>query len=233
MPKVSILSCSYNKALYVSDAINSVVGQTFKDFEYLIIENSTDDQTYKIVNLFVDSRIVVFQETLTPEARKEKYVESVLKNEYMKRVKGDYIMHLADDDYLQHDCIEKHLKHFEDNPGCRANYHAQKTVYINSDKPEQKRAAKIVFDKEHTPNCAIDGGTVMYESSLLNEIDYPFYPEEWETAHYSDGIFLEKIANIADICPISEILHTKRVTPISVHVTPDGPMYDKGYNPNA
>jgi len=55
--KVSVLITTYNSSKYLSDAIHSILNQTFKNFEFLIIDDGSEDNTVKIVKSFNDGRI--------------------------------------------------------------------------------------------------------------------------------------------------------------------------------
>ncbi|PIQ11739.1 glycosyltransferase, partial [Candidatus Gracilibacteria bacterium CG18_big_fil_WC_8_21_14_2_50_38_16] len=57
MPKVSILICSYNAGRYISSTIRSCLDQTFTDFELLILDNASTDETREYIREFNDPRI--------------------------------------------------------------------------------------------------------------------------------------------------------------------------------
>jgi glycosyltransferase involved in cell wall biosynthesis len=58
-PKVTVLMPAYNAALYIGDAIKSVLEQTFTDFELLIVNDGSTDETLDIIQSFKDPRIVL------------------------------------------------------------------------------------------------------------------------------------------------------------------------------
>ena len=65
MPQVSIVTSVYNGELYLEECIKSILSQTFKDFEYIILNNGSTDRTAKILNLYNDPRLrVIHQENL-------------------------------------------------------------------------------------------------------------------------------------------------------------------------
>ena len=57
---VSIVLCTYNVEDYVSNCLKAILGQTFSDFELLIIDDSTDN-TGNIIRMFNDPRIKYFR----------------------------------------------------------------------------------------------------------------------------------------------------------------------------
>ncbi len=56
-PQVSIILPAYNAAQYIGEAVGSILAQTFQDFELLVIDDGSADETYRIVEAFQDSRI--------------------------------------------------------------------------------------------------------------------------------------------------------------------------------
>lgn len=57
MPKISVLMPAYNAEKYIKEAIDSILAQTFSDFEFIIIDDGSTDRTAGIVNGYSDSRI--------------------------------------------------------------------------------------------------------------------------------------------------------------------------------
>ena len=61
-PKITVLMPAYNADRYIGEAIASVLKQSFSDFELLIINDGSTDNTLKIINSFHDERIVVISQ---------------------------------------------------------------------------------------------------------------------------------------------------------------------------
>jgi spore maturation protein CgeD len=216
-PKITIFTCSYNKPQYVSDAINSVLNQTFTNFEYVILENSTDGKTKDVVRSFKDKQIKVIDVEFSSEWRKKQYAESRLKNLYTPQAQGEYIMYLADDDILEPHCFEEHLKEFAKHKNQRANYHGWRIIFLDSNEPEAIMSGDFIFGEHYNPRNWLDGGAIMFEKQLLKELDRPYFKSNWFDARISDSLFTKKLSTTTDIYPINKILHTKRVTSISTH----------------
>ena len=64
-PRVSIIMPAYNVGLYIAEAIESVRSQTFTNWELIIIDDGSTDNTASIVSHFEDSRIFFFQQKKT------------------------------------------------------------------------------------------------------------------------------------------------------------------------
>lgn len=106
---VSIIIPCYNIAQHLPTCIQSVLLQTFTDFELLLINDGSTDTTLQICEQFAanDSRIKVF-------THQNKGV-SYTRNRGIKEAKGEYIMFVDGDDYVESDYIEKHLVDLEEN----------------------------------------------------------------------------------------------------------------------
>jgi glycosyltransferase involved in cell wall biosynthesis len=92
MPKVSVLLPVYNCEKYISETIQSLLNQTFEDFEILVIDDCSKDSTIEIVESFDDKRIQLFKkEKNTGYTNSLNYAISIAKGEYIARMDGDDI----------------------------------------------------------------------------------------------------------------------------------------------
>ena len=57
-PLISVVMAVYNGEKYLNSAIRSVINQTFKNFEFIIIDDCSNDKTYTIIKKFNDNRII-------------------------------------------------------------------------------------------------------------------------------------------------------------------------------
>lgn len=228
---ITIFTCSYNKPRYVSEAIASVLAQTCPDFEYVILENSDDGITRKIVHQTQDPRVKIIDVDFSNAERNKEYVESRLKNIYFPQAKGGYIMALADDDLLEPTCFEEHIREFSRDKTQIANFHACRITYLNSNKPDEFLPAIKTFGPHRAPHQRMDGGSVMFKKELLTKISQPYFKCNWYDAHISDGLFLNKLARVTTIYPINKILHIKRITKVSTHTFIDDTGIPRFFRP--
>ena len=61
MPTVSIITPLYNKAIYITDTIKSMLSQTYLDWEMLVVDNGSTDGSWEKAQQFQDSRIHFLQ----------------------------------------------------------------------------------------------------------------------------------------------------------------------------
>ena len=60
-PKIAVLMCACNAEQYIKEAIDSILNQTFTDFEFIIVENGSTDKTLGIIESYSDPRIRAFR----------------------------------------------------------------------------------------------------------------------------------------------------------------------------
>ncbi len=104
---ISILLATYNDEKYIKDSVDSVLSQTYKDFELLIGFNGTIDSSKEIVSKISDSRIRVFDYGL--DAGKAKTL-----NKLIKEVNGDWISIQDGDDVWTPKKLERQMKFSND-----------------------------------------------------------------------------------------------------------------------
>ena len=108
MVKISVLMSCYNHDKFVGEAIESVLNQSFQDFELLIIDDNSTDKTFDMVNSFKDQRIKTF--------RNEKNFGMVLNtNSLIKKSSGEYIAIINSDDSWLPEKLQKQLDFLENN----------------------------------------------------------------------------------------------------------------------
>lgn len=121
MSTISIIIPCYNKAKYLSETLNSVIGQTYCNWECIIINDGSTDETEKIAKQYID------------KDQRIKYIYqsnqgvSSARNNGITISSGKYILPLDADDTIDPTYIEKAISHFE-------NYPDTKLVYCKAEK---------------------------------------------------------------------------------------------------
>ena len=113
MPKVTIILTSYNHAAYIAAAIESALNQTFKDFELLIVDDGSSDDSRKIIQTFNDPRIKVFLYEINRGP-------VIAISEAFKSAQGKYIAVHHSDDIWSLDKLEKQVNFLDNNPNYAA-----------------------------------------------------------------------------------------------------------------
>lgn len=110
-PFVSVLMPAYNAEKYIGLAIQSILDQTYKNFEFIILDDCSKDHTWEIIQKYAkeDKRII----TIHNEANL-KIAETL--NKGLKECKGKYIVRMDADDWSYPNRIEKQVEFMEKNP---------------------------------------------------------------------------------------------------------------------
>ena len=98
--KISVIMPAYNAEKFIDESIMSVINQTFKDFELIIVNDGSIDNTVNIIKKYIkkDSRIKVIN--------KKNGGLSDARNVGIKNSNGDYIFFMDSDDCIQEDTLE-------------------------------------------------------------------------------------------------------------------------------
>jgi|TARA_B100001964_G_scaffold245808_1_gene336691 glycosyltransferase involved in cell wall biosynthesis len=102
MPEVSIIIPTYNRADLVGRAIKSVLNQTFQDFEIIVVNNYSKDNTLNIISSFNDSRIKIID-------FQNNGVIAKSRNKGLMKSTGKYIAFLDDDDAWEPGKLERNI----------------------------------------------------------------------------------------------------------------------------
>ncbi len=107
-PKVSVIIPVYGVENYISSAIESVLSQTYSQFELLIVDDGSPDRSVEICQQFTDSRIRII--------RQANRGLSGARNTGIRHAQGEYIAFLDGDDCWQPQKLECHIQHLEASP---------------------------------------------------------------------------------------------------------------------
>ena len=92
-PLVSVVTVTYNSALYVRDALESVLAQTYTDLEYIICDDCSTDDTWKIISEYSDPRIKAYRN----ETNLREYPN---RNKAIGLAMGEYLIFIDGDDVI-------------------------------------------------------------------------------------------------------------------------------------
>lgn len=108
-PLVSIVTPTYNRADFIEQAVNSVLAQTYANFELLIVDDGSTDNTRDLLEpVLADSRVRYFHQ--------ENQGQSVARNLALSEAKGDFVCFLDSDNYWPAEKLEKQVELFRGQP---------------------------------------------------------------------------------------------------------------------
>lgn len=108
MPKVTVIIATYNAIAYLPSTVDSVIQQTFTDFEVLIVDDGSTDETVEWVSKLVDPRVRLISQANQGVA--------VARNQGIMGAQGEYVAFLDADDLWEPTKLEKQVKCLEENP---------------------------------------------------------------------------------------------------------------------
>lgn len=109
MPKISVILPVYNTEKFINEAVQSILDQTFTDFELLILNDASTDNTLSVLNQFTDPRIRIIS-----NEQNLKVVKTL--NKGLDLAKGEFIARMDADDISHPQRFEKQLNYFKSHP---------------------------------------------------------------------------------------------------------------------
>lgn len=183
-PTVSVLIPTYNYANYLDEAIQSVLNQTFKDFELIIVDDRSKDNTAQVVQKYLaDSRVSFFIN--------DSNIGLVRNfNKCLEYAKGKYIKFLMADDLFYPTLLEKYVAVMEKYPTVSLVTAYRKFVGKDAELKQEfapftqlQEGKKIIYETLKTHNWIGEPTTVMFRKSNLSlglfDTNYNWIPD-WE-----------------------------------------------------
>jgi len=218
-PLISIITPTYNHELYIKKCIESVRGQTYTNWEQIIIDDGSTDETNTIIAGFDDSRIKHIQ-----QAHEGVYKLQNIYNKALDASNGEFIAILEGDDFWPSQKLERQIRFFDDpkvilsfglasmtNSAGRSFYRIPKNIlqYENNSKIEITR--KLLLHGNFIPAC-----TTMIRKDALQEIG-----GFKQTSNYPSVDFLTwlELSILGEFCPINDLLGYWRRHPTQVTYT--------------
>lgn len=176
---ISVVIPVYNAEKYLKKSLESILRQTYPEWEMILIDNGSEDRSLEICQEYSEKeeRIRVLH-----QFRNEGV--SVARNLGIEKATGDYITFLDADDWVEEDYLEQLLKTAEDSKADMLMCGYQKVYGRNreieetrTEKETQEFTIKTYNRKDYISTCLLNGYThcwgVLYKLSLLEGIRFP------------------------------------------------------------
>ena len=183
MPEISVILPVFNSEEFIGKAIESVLAQTFEDFELIIVNDGSTDSSKDIIDSFIDDRIrIISQSNQGPGAAR---------NNALKMAQGSYVMYLDSDDWFCPDALEVAYSEINKYDADftffqMINYDGER--YYENDWFELKTLQVFenkVFNPRETPGSIFD-----LSVGVCQKIYNRFFLERID-ARFPEGIFFE------------------------------------------
>jgi glycosyltransferase involved in cell wall biosynthesis len=208
-PKVTVLMSVYNGEKYLQEAIDSILGQTFKDFEFLIVNDGSTDKTGEVLESYHDPRIRIITNEKNIGLTKSL-------NKGLMLASGEYIARQDADDISMPERLKKEVEFLEQN----INVGLVGTDYLfTNEKGKVVHIVKCLNGSRELRTKLLEGnqfghGSVMLRRECIDKVGT--YREEFKFSQDYD--FYLRIAEVYDVANISEPLYKWRINIESVSV---------------
>ena len=192
---VSIITPAYNGEKYVAEMMESVLSQTYVNWELLIVDDGSTDNTLNIIQSFTDKRIRLFTNSINRGA-------AFSRNYALREAKGRWIAFLDCDDFWHHDKLEKQLKYMRET-GYSFTYTKWNVI------KNYKKIYQVTGPERITKSKMYDFGwpgtsTVIYDAAVIGRLQGP------DLKVRNDYAILLLAIKYADCYLLPEVLATYR-----------------------
>ncbi|MGB6298836.1 MAG: glycosyltransferase family A protein [Rivularia sp. (in: cyanobacteria)] len=163
----SVIIPAYNASQYLSETINSVLAQTFTDFELLIIDDGSTDNTAEIANYYcqLDNRVKLISQTNQGVSK--------TRNRGINIAKGKYIAFLDSDDQWLPNKLTTHIEHFNRSPNLGISF--GRIEFMTSDsKPtnsfSHSRLFQITLEHLYYENLIVTPSNAVIRRNIFDSI---------------------------------------------------------------
>jgi glycosyltransferase involved in cell wall biosynthesis len=212
MPKVSIILPTYNGAKWIKNAMQSVLNQSFVDWELLVVNDGSIDNTDEVISSFTDERIKYIKNEQNLGLQKTL-------NKGINLAKGEYVARLDDDDqWIDLHKLEKQIEYLEQNKKCVlvgtgvivVDENGKEILRYLNKKTDKKIRASILFK-----NNFVHSSVVFRKDKVL---EVGLYGEGEESHHIEDYDLWLRLGLVGEFynLPIYGVLYMTRNSGISL-----------------
>ncbi len=198
-PQISVVMPVYNCVAYIEESVASILTQTFRDFEFFIIDDYSTDGTYEYLQTVTDSRIQLIR-----KPKNSGYTVSL--NMGLEMAKGEYIARMDGDDIALPERFAKQVLFMDNNPDvavCGSSYQLSGTDTIIRMPPGFEEAKVVAL-----MNVPVAHPTVFIRRSVLIQHQLRYNPVFEPTEDYELWTRIMEIGKIENL-PESLLLYRK------------------------
>lgn len=197
-PTISVVMPVYNAEKYLEEAVRSVLNQTFTDFEFIIVDDASTDDSLKLLKTFKDDRIKVLQN------KNNKGITKSL-NKGLRHARGEFIARMDADDICMPKRFEKQMEALEGFDICGSHI-----VFINEKGEETGKREYDVSNLDETIllENPLAHPTVMFRQECIDEVG--LYDKRFSSSQDYD-LWLRFYANEYKFTVVNEALLKYRI----------------------
>lgn len=176
MALTSIITPSYNSKSHITAAIESVIAQTYQNWEMIIVDDHSQDSTVEIIKKYQknDARIKLFR-------LQENVGAAEARNIGLRKAGGRFIAFLDSDDLWRPDKLEKQLAFMTKN-NIEFSFTSYDRITENGNYINTVKVPKVITYKKFLKNTIIGTLTVMLNKEIIGKIEMPNIPTSHDMA---------------------------------------------------
>ena len=208
-PLISVIMAVHNSENFLEERILSVLGQSFKDFELILIDDLSTDDSLKITQKYKkkDRRIILLK-------NKKNLGPAGTRNEGLKKARGKYIAILDSDDLSHPERLKRQFNYLEEHPDIFLV--GSSAIFIDEEGREIRRFRKYMNPEllswRLPKSCSIIHSSIMFRNG-----QNMFYNEEYKYAH-DYAFYLEALSRNKELINVPDFLVKYRVSGDSISV---------------
>lgn len=165
-PLVSVIMPAYNVSKFITETLNSLMAQTYVNWELIVVDDCSTDNTAEIIQSYNDNRIYYIKNDVNSGVAQTR-------NRALREARGKYVAFLDSDDVWKNNKLEKQVAFMQNN-----NYHFSATHYEEIDSESKltnilvtapKKIGKLKMLKYSWIGCL----TVMYDRDAIGLVEMP------------------------------------------------------------
>jgi glycosyltransferase involved in cell wall biosynthesis len=112
MPFFSVIIPTYNRSKFILHTLNSVFQQTFQDFEVIVVDDCSTDNTEEILKSYIDNHKIRYIK------HDKNYERAQSRNTGMSEAKGEFLTFLDSDDFMYENCLQDAFEYAQTHKDC-------------------------------------------------------------------------------------------------------------------
>jgi len=204
MDLVSIITPNYNESKFISFAIESVINQTYKNWELIIIDDVSTDNSVEIIKSFANQydriKLIQLNKSSGP---------AVARNVAIKEAKGRYIAFLDADDLWYPEKLEKQITFMKEN-NLVFTYSAYELIDEYDNSIGKFAPPSFITYENMLKTCSVGCLTAIYDTKKLGKLFMPLIDKE------DYGLWLKILKKINSTKGLNEVLAKYRIRKKSV-----------------
>ncbi len=163
IPTFSVIIPTYNRENFIKKSVDSVLNQSFQDFELIVVDDGSNDNTGEVLNGYLNKLIYIYQENKGP---------SSARNRGLEKAQGKYIAFLDSDDKWTKNKLKEVNKCIIANPEIKI-FHTQEKWYkkgkIHNPKRKHRKPEGYIFEN-CLRICSVSISTAVVKRNVFKDI---------------------------------------------------------------